>query len=74
MNRKFDLRQWVLVTEWNPLTIWLYAEPYVRFSASDFNLTDISDKFVHLCNNAVSAKADKSKPTTHVIEGNMWFH
>jgi tubulin monoglycylase TTLL3/8 len=69
--RKFDLRQWVLVTDWNPLTVWMYAEPYVRFPASDFNLTELDNNFSHLSNNSI-AKNLNDVTTAHKIEGNMW--
>lgn len=70
-NRKFDIRQWVLVTDWNPLTVWMYAEPYIRFPASDFDLDTLTNRYSHLSNNSV-AKYAKHVSTQYTIEGNMW--
>ena len=70
-NRKFDIRQWVLVTDWNPLTIWLYAEPYIRFPAADFSFDQLQNRYAHLANNSV-AKYAKRITITHEIKGNMW--
>ena len=69
--RKFDIRQWVLVTDWNPLTIWIYAEPYIRFPAADFDMDKIANRYSHLSNNSI-AKYGKKQKITHHIEGNMW--
>ncbi len=71
LNRKFDIRQWVLVTSWNPLTVWIYGEMYVRFGAEDYNMDMIGNKFMHLTNNCITKYCNA--PETK-IKGNMWAH
>jgi len=59
-QRKFDIRQWVLVTSIDPVVVYGFSECYGRLSGKAFHLgaAALSDKVVHLCNNAVQASAD----------------
>ena len=59
-NRKFDLRVWVLVTDWNPLTVWFFRKPYARFPAHDYNDDNIDNNFSHLANNSIAKYGDTS--------------
>ena len=61
----------MLVTDWNPLTIWLYAEPYIRFAGCDYDPEKIGNRYSHLSNNSVAKYAGQAK-CSHDIEGNMW--
>jgi tubulin monoglycylase TTLL3/8 len=70
MNRKFDIRQWVLVTDFNPLTVWLYDTPYLRFGAEDYDPSNLDNLYSHLTNNAIAKNSAKFKKSC--IEGNMW--
>ena len=37
LQRKFDIRQWVLVTSINPLIVWRYSHYYLRFSSVEYS-------------------------------------
>ena len=70
-NRKFDIRQWVLVTSLNPLVIWMWKEPYLRFGAEDYIMNDLNNIYSHLTNNSIAKHSAQFKKEK-TFEGDMW--
>ena len=56
-KRKFDIRQWVLLTDFKPFRVWSYDECYVRFCATEYAPENLKDRKIHLTNNSVTKGA-----------------
>ena len=56
-KKKYDIRQWVLVTDWNPLTVLFFNKCYIRITTNEFTLANIRNRFIHLTNNSVNKKS-----------------
>ncbi|CAI2730181.1 unnamed protein product [Schistosoma spindalis] len=68
---KFDIRQWFLVTDWAPLTVWWYQDCYLRFCSQEFTLNDFSES-IHLCNNCIQHKYKNGPRSLKLPDENMW--
>jgi len=55
VNKKFDLRIYVLVTSYSPLTVYMYRAGFARFSSYRYNThaKNLGDNYVHLTNVAI---------------------
>jgi len=73
---KFDIRQWVLVADWNPLTLYVWRHPYLRFAGTkyDDSLSSLSE-YMHLVNNSIIKNMDgfEEKNSELNASGYMWF-
>lgn len=49
-GRKFDIRQWVLVTSVAPLKVYLFSECYLRLCNDVYNLGDLENRQSHISN------------------------
>ncbi|KAH1013676.1 hypothetical protein HUJ04_002640 [Dendroctonus ponderosae] len=74
---KFDIRQWFMVTNVQPLTIWMFristlSDSYLRFSGQNFSLHDFHES-LHLTNHAVQCKyANGQQRDKALPDDNMW--
>ncbi|KAK2962359.1 putative Tubulin glycylase 3A [Blattamonas nauphoetae] len=64
-GKKFDLRIYVLVTSFLPLTVWLYRTGFGRFSFSRFSMdqSDVENTYIHLTNVAIQKTSSDYDPT-----------
>ena len=51
---KWDMRVYVLVTCFHPLTVYVYREGLARFGTDVFDLTDLNNKYSHLTNFSIN--------------------
>ncbi|XP_060518271.1 tubulin glycylase 3A-like isoform X2 [Cylas formicarius] len=71
-NTKFDIRQWFMVTNVQPLTIWMYRDSYLRFSGQLFDLDNFHES-LHLTNYAIQCKYSNGDRRDRALpDDNMW--
>lgn len=69
-GKKFDLRIYALVTNYSPLTVYLYRTGFARFTHHKFStsLEDIGNNYIHLTNVAIQKNSDNYDEKT----GGKW--
>eukprot|EP00164_Ancoracysta_twista_P000760 GFYU01001001.1.p1 GENE.GFYU01001001.1~~GFYU01001001.1.p1 ORF type:complete len:410 (+),score=100.27 GFYU01001001.1:106-1335(+) len=69
-GKKFDLRIYVMVTSYSPLTVYLYRSGFARFSNYRFSMNskEIQNNYIHLTNVAVQ----KTAPEYDTRNGCKW--
>ena len=69
-GKKFDMRIYLLVTSFKPLTIYLYREAFCRFTHQRYNKDDLENTTVHLTNVAVQKHSIEYKQNSAM--GGKW--
>ena len=78
MNKKYDLRLYIVITSFTPLKIYLYEEGLVRFASEEYNPVNNSNKhnrYMHLTNysvNKTSSNFDNNISLEDKCTGSKW--
>lgn len=59
-----------MVHELHPTKIWFFSECYVRFSAENYDDSNIKNRYAHLTNNSIAKNSNHFAKSE--IKGNMW--
>jgi len=70
-QRKFDIRQWVLVTSMNPLVTYMFDTCYLRICGSEFSLEDTKDNYKHLSNYSLQKNNNRIQDTSQSLIMNL---
>ncbi|CAG7836830.1 unnamed protein product [Allacma fusca] len=52
---EWEYMTWFFVSCWNPISVWMYKDCYLRFCSAAFDLEHLHPK-IHLCNTAVQRR------------------
>lgn len=66
---KYDLRVYVLVTSYDPLTVYIYEDGLVRFATQAYSTKNKKDIFCHLTNFSINKKATNYQKASGSAEG-----
>jgi len=74
-GRKFDLRVYVLVTDVDPLKVYIFDEGLARFSTHKYTLKNLKSRFAHLTNYSINKKSKhyvKTQDEDDMASGHKW--
>lgn len=54
---KFDLRIYVVITNYHPLTCYMYRDGLARFSTQKYDMSDLTNQYAHLTNTSINKKS-----------------
>lgn len=60
VGKKFDIRLWVLVKSFSPLSVYVYEEGYLRLSSAPYHLDPTSPLHTHLTNYSLNQSENPS--------------